>query len=733
MTTSQPAEILNRALAFHQTGRLAEAQSLYEQLLAQEPQHADALHLLGVLLGQQGDRPAAIGMIGRAIALQPTIASYYNNLANVLKDTGRLDEAIRSYQRAIELDPHNARTIANLADIYLRQAKIGDAISQYENAIKLKSRTAPAQPDTVLAQMHNDLGVALAQAGRLEEASTQLSAASRADPNYPDPYNNLGLVLSQQGRLVDASNSFNEAIRRRPQFPEPYNNLGITLTRQGRAEEALTAYRKSLELQPQNLKTHINLAKTLIMLAELDQAIEASRNVIAFAPNFSPAYQALGSALRDSARLDESIAAFDRAVELDPADASAHSGRIFARLFHPDSAALVHDQNLWNQRHAQPLANQITPHLNNPSPDRPLRIGYISPDFTQHVQSLLMLPLFSNHDQSQFHIHFYSDVINPSSATQRIKECGGQWTSIVGHSHKRVADLIRQDQIDILVDLTMHMHDNRLLVFAHKPAPVQVTWLAYPGSTGLRTIDYRLTDPHLDPTGQFDGLYSERSIYLPDTFWCYDPITNVPAVNELPAISKGFITFGCLNHFCKLNSSTLKLWARLLQLVPNSRLMLLSPPGSARHWVNHKLAEQGIPADRIEHVSRRPRPQYLELFHQIDISLDTLPYNGHTTSLDSLWMGIPVITMPGSAVVGRAGVSELTNLGLTELIASNPDDYIKLAAALASDIDRLKSLRSSLRPKMMQSPLMDGPRFARNVEAAYRDMWRNWCAAQNRQ
>jgi predicted O-linked N-acetylglucosamine transferase (SPINDLY family) len=460
----------------------------------------------------------------------------------------------------------------------------------------------------------------------------------------------------------------------------------------------------------------------------LDQAIEICTKAIALSPNLSFAYQALGAALRDVARLDESLAAFDRAVELDPRDSLALSGRIFTRQFHSGcDSAMLQDQRLWDQRHAQTLKMQIAAHSNAPTIDRPLRVGYVSPDFTNHVLAFLMLPLFSNHDQTQFHLYFYSDVANPTPVTQRLKACGGEWRSIVGRSDEQVAGMIRADQIDILVDLTMHMRDNRLLVFARKPAPVQVTWLAYPGSTGLTAIDYRLTDPYLDPPSQSDPLYSETTVCLPDTFWCYDPMIEEPAPNQLPAAANGFITFGCLNNFCKLNSTTLKLWGRLLGAVPQSRLLLLSPAGASRKWVERVLGECSIPADRIEHVSRRSRPQYLQYFHRIDISLDTLPYNGHTTSLDSLWMGVPVITMAGSTVVGRAGVSELTNLGLAEFIASDADEYVKLASRLASDIERLKRLRSSLREKMKRSPLMDGQRFARNFEAAYRQMWRRWC------
>jgi protein O-GlcNAc transferase len=726
------AELLERAIDLHKAGRLAEARALYEQLLAREPHHPDALYYLGILRSQLGDQTAAVEMLRRAIALRPTVARYHNDLANALKAAGQHEQAILTYRRAIELDPCNAFAFANLGSLCLQMQSLDEAIFNYRAAIELIRRQSLVKPDRNLARMLNDLAVALAQGGWLDESLAELNAAIAADPDYPDVYNNLGSVFSQQGRLTDAIGAFDEAIRRNPRFHEPYNNLGISLTRLGRGEEAVAAYRKAIDLSAQNAKAHINLAQTLIGLGELDQAIEMSKKAIELAPNSSAAYQALASALREAARLDESLLAFDRAIELDPADASALSGRIFVRHFHSgsDSSALLRDHRLWNERHAQPLQKQIIAHTNIPIPDRPLRIGYVSPDFTNHVLAFLILPLFEHHDRSQFQLHFYSDVASPTPVTERFKNCGGKWTPIVGLSHDQVAKMIRQDQIDILVDLTMHMRDNRLLVFARKPAPVQATWIAYPGSTGLSAIDYRFTDPHLDPPGRFDDLYSEKSVRLPDTFWCYDPMTDSPAVNDLPAAANGYITFGCLNNFCKLNAATLQLWAKLLHAVPNSRLLLLSPTGSSRQWVERILEECAIPPNRIEHVSRRPRPQYLELFHRIDISLDTLPYNGHTTSLDSLWMGVPVITMEGETVVGRAGVSELTNLGLVEFIARDAEEYIKCARTLALDSPKLKELRLTLRSKMRQSPLMDGQRFARNFETAYRQIWRRWCESR---
>jgi predicted O-linked N-acetylglucosamine transferase (SPINDLY family) len=302
----------------------------------------------------------------------------------------------------------------------------------------------------------------------------------------------------------------------------------------------------------------------------------------------------------------------------------------------------------------------------------------------------------------------------------------------VALSDQQVADLVRSDQIDILVDLTMHMGNNRLLVFARKPAPIQVTWLAYPGTTGLSTIDYRLTDPHLDPPGLFDACYAEGSLRLPETFWCYDPLTDQPPVNGLPAIANGYLTFGCLNNFCKVNDGCLALWANVLQAVPQSRLLLLAPRGQARDWVLARLQQQGIAAERVDFADKQPRLEYLKLYHRIDVDLDPVPYNGHTTSLDAFWMGVPTLTLIGKTVVGRAGWSQLCNLDLRGWAAETPEQFVSLGVELAGDLQRLSELRASLRARMQACPLMDGPRFARNVEAAFHRMWQDWCSQPER-
>ena len=318
-------------------------------------------------------------------------------------------------------------------------------------------------------------------------------------------------------------------------------------------------------------------------------------------------------------------------------------------------------------------------------------------------------------------------MTHSDALTERLRGHADLWRNISGLSDQHAADLVRHDQIDILIDLNVHTADNRLLVFARKPAPVQVSWLGYPGTTGLSTIDYRLTDPYLDPPGLFDAFSAEESLRLPDTFWCYDPLTDQPPINRASCPGVWRVTFGCLNNFCKVNDGCLALWARVLQAVPRSRLLLQAPRGPARDKVLARLGQEGIAASRVDFAARQSRPEYLKLYHQIDLGLDPLPYNGHTTSLDAFWMGVPTLTLLGKTAVGRAGWSQLCNLDLKELAAETPEQYVAMAAQLAGDLPRLDDLRRTMRRRMLQSPLMDANRFARNMEWVYRQIWRSWC------
>jgi len=341
---------------------------------------------------------------------------------------------------------------------------------------------------------------------------------------------------------------------------------------------------------------------------------------------------------------------------------------------------------------------------------------------------LAMLPLLKAHDHTHFEIFCYSDVRHPDSITDQCRNAVDQWRSVVGLTDEQVAELVRKDQIDILVDLVSHMGSNRLLTFARKPAPVQVTFLGHQGTTGLTTMDYRISDPYVDPPGPNDSHYTEKIIRLPDCYLVFQPPADSPEVKEPPASQPGAVTFGSLNNFCKITPQVLQLWSRILTELPQSRLILRCPAGETQQRVLSFFAQRGIDSTRLSlSLKWLGAREYLELHDEIDIYLDTFPHAGHTTSMDALWMGVPLITLKGQTAVGRGGVFLLANLGLEELIAQTEQEYLEKAVKLAGDLPRLRELRSTLRQRMERSPLMDAPKYARNIESVYRQMWHTWC------
>jgi len=371
------------------------------------------------------------------------------------------------------------------------------------------------------------------------------------------------------------------------------------------------------------------------------------------------------------------------------------------------------------------------PHANDCAVDRRLRIGYVSPVFLDEVVGRNLIPLFRRHDRRNFEILCYSGVARPDPLTAVFREHAHAWRSTVGVGDEALAEMIRSDGVDILVDLTQHMAGNRLPMFARQPAPVQVSFAGYPESTGLEAIGYRISDRHLEAGSKVEDNRRKEQVCLIDSFWCYDPCGAEVEAGPLPALENGTVTFGCLNNFSKVNERTLSLWARVLGRVTNSRLILLSGMGSQRERTLETLRKEGVERGRVEFVDFRPRRDYLELYRRLDIVLDTAPYNGHTTNLDALWMGAPVVSLAGKTPVSRAGLSQLTNIGLPELVAHSEEDFVRIAVELAGDLPRLAELRSTLRDRMQASVLMDAERFARQIEEAYREMWRGWSQNQS--
>lgn len=706
--------------SLHVLNRLDEAARCYRRALELAPANFAALANLGAVLQQQGQLDDAAACYRAALVQRPQSAEVLTNLGMVLKDQGQLDEGLAACRRAVELSPHTALAHSNLGAALQASGHLPEAVACY-----LRSLALDARDETLF-----NLGTAYRQLGQLDDAIRSYQQVLSLRPDHAEAYNNLGVAYKDQGRLAEALTAYDQALAIRPNYAEAHNNRGAVFQELGELERAIAAYRRALDCRPNFAEALGNLSIAYQDQDQLDAAQAALHQALAINPNYAEAHNYLGNVLKDQGRLDEAIACFHRALNRNSSLVVAHSNLLYSLQFAPgyDAAAICAEHQRWNARHALPLAPQQPRHANDPSPDRKLRIGYVSPDFRNHCQALFTTPLFSHHDHAQFEIFCYADVLQPDTFTARVQSYADAWRDISGLSDAQAADRIREDRVDLLVDLTIHMKRNHALLFARKPAPVQVCWLAYPGTTGLTAIDYRLTDPYLDPPGMFDRFYSEESIRLPDTFWCYDPLTSEPAVNELPALTNGYITFGSLNNFCKVSEGTLRLWARVLNAVENSRLITFISAGTHRDRTRDFLVHQGIAADRLTFVGRQSRSRYLQQYLQIDIGLDTFPYNGHTTSLDAFWMGVPVVTLVGDTVVGRAGLSQLTNLGLTELIAKTTDEYVAIITGLSGDLPRLAHLRSTLRHRLEQSPLMDAPRFTKNIEATYRKLWHRYCA-----
>jgi predicted O-linked N-acetylglucosamine transferase (SPINDLY family) len=538
----------------------------------------------------------------------------------------------------------------------------------------------------------------------------------------------IALAHHRAGRLEAAAAIYRRILQADPRQADTLHLLGVIAQQVNQPEAAIEHITRAIALRPSAAEYHNNLGAAYRALGQLDEVEACCRRAIALRPDYVDAHNNLGIALKDQGRLDEALACYRRALRIQPDDPEVHSNLVYTLSFcTADPRAVLEEARCWNQRHAAPLAHGLEPHANDRSPERRLRVGYVSPDLRQHPVGRFLLPLLEAHDHQQFEVFCYSSARPPDAITDRCRQASDAWREAHGLADAELAQCVRQDRIDILVDLTMHMLHNRLLVFARRPAPVQVTYLAYCGTTGLDAIDYRLTDPRLDPPGEDRKCYTEQSWHLPDTYWCYRPADEAPTTLESPAPAPGTLTFGCLNNFCKLSSATLAAWTSLLQTVPRATLLVHAREGTHRQRLRAVLAQHDVASERVTFVGLVPVAEYFRLYHGIDVALDPFPYGGGTTTCDALWMGVPVVSLAGRTAVGRGGLSILSGLGLAELVATDEQQYVDIASRWARDASRRAELRATLRQRMQRSPLMDAPRFARNVETAYRGMWHRWC------
>ncbi|HUE10383.1 MAG TPA: tetratricopeptide repeat protein [Steroidobacteraceae bacterium] len=739
--------MLETATEQHRAGNLAAARRLYAEVLAADPAHALALFRSGLLELQSRHPHAALELITQAAAAAPEDARFQFGLAQALQALDRWPDAAEAYRRVLRSDPDSFDAHLALGVALQRAGQLAQAAAAYRSALALRPHDAAgtANLGAVLREMGDvdqaiellrvavnleplaashavNLGIALCQRRDFRAAELILRETLAREPHHAEAAFNLGNALRGLGRARAALEQYRHAAALRPDYADAFNNLGNVHKELGDFSAAMAAFESALLARPDYVLALNNLGCLLRTLGRSDEAEAMLRRGLAIDPHHAALHDNLGNVLKDAGALDEAIACFRKALELDPENAATHSNLAYALNFQSLEARPILDECLrWNARFGVPVRPLDSARRPDVSPRR-LKIGYVSPDFRDHCQSLFTVPLFAHHDHGAFEVFCYSSVERPDEYTRRIEGFADVWRDVRAHDDAALAEVIRADDIDILVDLTMHMANGRPLAFARKPAPVQIAWLAYPGTTGIGAIDYRLSDPRLDPQ-DFDSHYSERTLRLADSFWCYDPLTDQPDVNPLPALERGYLTFGCLNNPCKLTQDTLQLWGGVMRAVPDAKLLLMAPPGRHRRRLLQRLAAQGIAEERIRFVEFRPRAEYLRSYHDIDLGLDTFPYNGHTTSLDSLWMGVPMITRVGRTCVGRGGLSQLFHLGLTGLAADSDAGFVSTAVAWGSDIPRLAALRQQLRARLERCPLMDAARFAQSIEDAYRRAW----------
>jgi len=693
-------------------GKLHEAEQLCRQLLSHKSRNDNVLSMLGVIAFRTGRLTEAVEYFSKAAAIDPRNEQHALDLATTLQQSGRADEATAAYRKALSEFPTSANIINDAANGLMALGHFREAAETYRRAL------GSGRPE-----IHNNLGNALQRDRRFAEAIESYRNAIRIKPDYFEPHFNLANALSETGEFAQAIQILNRTLELRPDLPEAYLLLGIIFGNLNDDAKAADAFRQALRLRPAFAQAELELAKVLLRNDRLDDAIAALNRCAALDPNLNELFIYLGHALRERGDHLEAFKWNQRARVSD--DSLTASTFLFALNYEDsiDAKAVLKYHRDWAARFAAPLAAEIKPLEIDRSPSRRLRIGYVSPTFRDHPVGRFMQPLLANHNRESFEIHCFNDLRKPDRFTASLRAQADVWMDTGSLTDAALADVIRDKKIDILVDLAMHSPNSRMLTFARRPAPVQVTYLAYAGTTGVPTMDYRLTDPYLDPSPDNDGAYSEKTWRLPRTYWCYSAPPEAPEVSAAPVERVGYVTFGCLSNFSKVTEPTLAAWAQILRATPGSHLIMHTPAGEHRKKLLARFAAEGIDADRIRFIARGPAETYFATYRDIDICFDTAGYGGGTTTLDSLWMGVPVVTLAGSRAIGRGGVSILSNLQLQDLIATDAGAYVAIARQLAEDRVRLVDLRKCLRSRMVASPLMDARGFTKDLEAAMRQMW----------
>lgn len=753
---ANPAYHFNLGNAFKDLGRFAEAAPCYGEALRLKPDYCEALNNLGTALLAQDKFAEAVASYQRALRIKPDYLEALNNLGIIFHSQGKFDEALSSYQKVLQLKPDHSGALYNLANTLQSQGLTQEAILYYQKALKTKGD---------FPEVYNRLGIIFCEQGKPEAAIGCFQYALQIDPTSAEYYSNLAKALTEQGELDKAIVCHQKVIELAPSSAIAYNNLGGALTDRGRFPEAEAYLRQALELQPNLAEAYCNLGNLQQEQGRFAEAEASYGQALALMPDYAEISEKLGNTLKRQGRLTEAEAYLRRALELKPNHAKTCSnlavilfdqGRIAeAEVYYRQALALKPDyangfSNLlfclsqnekldaeilfsehcrFGEQFETPFRTNYPPHTNSRNPERSLRVGFVSADLRNHAVTNFIEPVLTHlSNYSQLSLHAYSSHAIEDAVTQRIRAHFAHWHSVMGLSDAALAEKIRAAGIDILIDLSGHTAKNRLLTFARKPAPVQASWMGYPGTTGMSAIDYYLADRFLLPLAQLGDQFTEKIVHLPANA-PFLPNKNAPPVNTLPALRNGYITFGSFNRPSKLTPSVISIWSQILRILPNSQMLLGSiPQDETMAALIDLFAQEGIARERLTFYPRCDMDSYLRLHQQVDLCLDSFPYNGGTTTCHALWMGIPTLTLTGNTMPGRVGAALLDHVGLENFIATSKDDFVQKGIALAMNLSALANLRTGLRERFRQSVPGQPELIAAGLERALRIMWQRWCA-----
>lgn len=648
--------------------------------------------------------------------------------AEALYREARFEEAESLCRGVLETDDANLEATFLLASIcYSRQC--------WERGVALFRQACRLGPQ--IGFLRINLALALQELGMFDEALAALDEARALDGDTVGLYYNRGVLLQRLERPDEARQEFEHALALDPGHIGSWINLTAVCLATDDLDGALHGCRHGLHLDPDNVALTGNLATVYGKLFRFEESLAWYQHLLELIPPHEAA-EVLGrmaNCLSDLWMADQAIACFERAIDASDdrlQQRALASTRLFVLHYSPNwpAPAIAAEHRAWGREYFPAVPARSF--ANGRDPDRPLRVAYLSPDLRIHAVVFFLQPVLAAHDPSQVEVYCYSDVKKPDLVTRQLQEqLNVIWRDCARLDDVALLELLQRDRIDMLVDLAGHTASNRLPLFAERAAPVQVSWIGYPNTTGMQQMDYRITDAWADPPGMTDHLHTEELIRLPDSFLCYRPGADFPDVGPLPCLEHGRITLGSFSNFAKVTPAIIELWARILAALPDSRLVFrargLTPERFGRE-IAPLFERHRVDPERITVLGHaRSVVENLKDYHLIDIALDTYPYHGTTTTCESLCMGVPVVTLAGDSHVSRVGVSLLNSVGLPELIAGSTEQYCALAVGLANDRERLLALRQGLRDRLLSSPLTDNVRFTRNLEKAYRHIWQRWC------